>query len=70
MNYWDKMITVWQKHVTKAKAKEQAGEKLLQRIMVVPKEVRNYTLRRFISQCRMLHSIAFLCWRLRVYENN
>ena len=42
---------------------DEFGNSLVQRIMLVPKEIRFEALKGFIKKCRDLHKIAFFQWR-------
>lgn len=47
-NFWDQIIGYWFKYMSKQKNKELAGATLLQKVVLVPKEVRLYVLRTYI----------------------
>lgn len=67
INYWDKMID---KLVKKS---EKFGDlhmiHIINQIILIPKEIRLYVLREFVSQCVLFYNIAFSQWRL-MYDHH
>lgn len=67
-NFWDKMLAKLESDVGKQKVPDEETMLLIKRIKKVPAEVRNAVIKRYCSQVRSLHCIAFLQWRLFKYR--
>ena len=62
-NFWDKMTgNILQKAVS---IRDEVGQGLIRKMIVVPRDVRDSVLRNFVGKCRARHTIAFFQWRLR-----
>ena len=62
INYWDKIVT--QVLLEASRKGDLKMKNIINLIMLVPAEVRKACLRQYIAQCRKVHSIAFLQWRV------
>jgi hypothetical protein len=62
INYWDKMVGAIRTKATKFK--DETGDALIQKIILVPNEVRRAVLKHYCDRARQLHNIAFMQWRM------
>lgn len=66
-NFWDKMTgIILQKAIT---MRDEVGQGLIRKMIMVPKEVRHAVLLHYVNKCRARHSIAFFQWRLKYPSN-
>lgn len=45
--------------------RDEVGQGLIRKMIVVPREVRDSVLLNYVNKCRARHTIAFFQWRLR-----
>jgi len=62
LNYWDKMFGVLQSQASKSN--DKPTNDMCKKLIVIPKEVRYAMLKKYVTQCRNLYTIAFFQWRL------
>ena len=62
-NYWDKMTGIILQE--SYRMKDLTGQGLINKMIVVPREVRESVLMHYVNKCRARHTIAFFQWRLR-----